>query len=545
MSCSAIGLCATLVAHGKTHLGHTNSCGSPHSSLAHRETGLLTYLGKHWRGEFPLAISFWVNLILINIGIRLFQTWFTEASPIENPVSASQLAIVYISVALAIVYPWQIIGLWRSANKHIEETKKRLWGGGAKVVVVLGLLAILGNLTNSWPIYKDLFQLGFGKDEYGEYRVALIEDGSFIHIEGGLGFGISENVRRLIAKNPSVKAVILDSSGGRIYEGRELSKIILNNDLDTYSLRGCYSACGTAFISGKKRYLGTGANLAFHQYQSPGKGLDPYIDIPSEQKKDLVIYLERGVSQEFIDSIFIAEKDDLWYPTIDEMLNAGVIHGIVNPSDLRPIEYGSIDSIELERVFGNFPAYQTIKKYEPETYNRLIGNLVEKMREGASLIEIQQIVGNYIELLAEQHLPKTSDRALIMFARATILSLGKLEKIDPILCMKALDPQRYGTIRFSKYLSSEDLMPMMDAVNLVIIDSYGSNDRQLDVEAAESLMAEIVIQLGDDALYLEAQGLKNRSDYSRACKSIIKFYRLILLNDDEMSANGLRYAFSP
>ena len=32
-------------------------------------------------------------------------------------------------------------------------------------------------------------------------------------------------------------------------------------DVNTYSLLGCYSACTTAFILGKNRFLGLGANL--------------------------------------------------------------------------------------------------------------------------------------------------------------------------------------------------------------------------------------------------------------------------------------------
>ena len=501
---------------------------------------------KHWRGEHSLAISFWVNVFLINIGIRIFETWLTEAPPIENPVLASQFTITYVFLALAIVYPWQIIGLWRSANRHEEETKKRFWPGAVKVLVVLGLLGTLGNLSISWPVYKDLYQIGFGKDEYGDYRVELTDDGSLIHLKGGLGFGISKEVRRLIDKNPNVKGIILDSIGGRIYEGRELSKIILINGLDTYTLKGCYSACGTAFISGNKRYLANGANLAFHQYNSSAKGLDPYIDMPSEQKKDLMIYERRGISQDFIDKIFTAKQDDLWYPTIDEMILAGVIHEVVNPSTLKPIQYGSFNTSDLEVALKSISAFQAIKKYEPETYQQIIKNMAEQMKRGSSILEIQQEVGGYVQLIASKALPRTSDDALIAFAGETINVLRMLEKKEPILCMKNLFPEQYGSLEMTKYLSNEEMMPMMEALNLVIVDSYKSpSNSEVDTAAAEELMSRVVVELGDDAAYLEAQGLKNREEYSKACKAVIRFYDLILRSNEKIAANGLRYAFSP
>ncbi|WP_316367554.1 hypothetical protein [Candidatus Thiodiazotropha sp. CDECU1] len=505
----------------------------------------MAYILKHWRGELSLAISFWINVFLINLGIRIFEVWLTEATPIENPVVASQVTIAYVFTALAVVYPWQIIGLWRSANRHIEEMKKGFWPGAVKVLVILGLLGTLVNMNVSWPVYKDLYQIGFGKDEYGDYQVELTDRGDLIHLKGGLGFGIAKEVKQLVSKNPSVKGIILDSIGGRIYEGRELSKIILINGLDTYTLKGCYSACGTAFISGNKRFLAKGANLAFHQYKVGTQSLDPYVDMPAEQEKDLRIYQRRGISQEFIDRIFIANKDDLWYPTIEEMLNAGVVHKVVNPSNLKSIEYGSVDRAGLEEALKELSAFQAIKKYEPDTYQKIINNMEAQMANGASMIEIQQGIGAYIQLLAVKALPITSDKALIMYARETINILATLEKKEPILCIKNLYPEQYGSLEITKHLSKEELMPMMDALSYVIADSYVTNSPKTDTAAAEELMAHIIVQLGDDANYLDAQNLQNREEYSKGCKAIIHFYELILSNNTKIAGNGLRYAFSP
>jgi len=68
---------------------------------------------------------------------------------------------------------------------------------------------------------------------------------------------------------------------------------------------------------------------------------------------------------------------------------------------------------------------------------------------------------------------------------------------------------------------------------------------EIDTIAGEQLIAQVVDQLGDDAKYFETQGLANKEDYSKACKSFIRFYELILANDEKIAGNGLRYAFSP
>lgn len=503
----------------------------------------MAYIGKHWRGELSLATSFWINLFLINMGIMLFNTWLNEASPIKNPVISSQVTIIFSFIALAFIYPWQLIGLWRSANRHLKETKKGFWAGTVKVLIVLGFFVTLGDINNSWPIYKDIYQIGFGKDEYGDYRIEVINDGSIIHLKGRLGFGISDEINHLIAIHPNIKGIILDSIGGRVYEGRELSKIILINSLDTYTLEGCYSACGTAFISGNKRYLGKGANLAFHQYRGYSENFDPSVDLNSEQKKDLKIFQRRDINQDFIDRIFKAEQDDLWYPTVDEMLNAGVIHEVINPSNLKPIKY-NFNINGLEEYFASNVAFQTIKKYEPEMYKHIIANLDVHIKKGTSMVEIKQDIASYVESLAFKYLPRTSDKALIMFTRENIEMLSKLEKKDPILCLKALYPEQYGTFTVTKYLSNEEMIPMFDALSLVIKDTYESTNTQLDTEAAEELLAEIVIQLGDDVQYMDTKKLGNKEEYSKACNIFIDFYELILSNNNKIAGNVLRYAYS-
>lgn len=297
------------------------------------------YILKHWRGELPLAISFWVNLVLLNVALRLFNWLFFQGSLIEHPVIGARLYIIFMLCKLAIVYPWQIIGLWRACTHHGAKTGRKFWPGLVEILIILGILAILVNLTQSWQTYTAFFKLGFQKDKFSNFIVELKKESTLIHITGGLGFGVSEEVSALLKEQPNIVGIILDSNGGRIYEGRELSKLIFANSLDTYSLIGCYSACVTAFISGKNRYLGQGANLAFHQYRIFDESLDGIYDIKSEQEKDLSIFKKQAIEEKFLDRIFNTSSDDLWFPPISELIDAGVIHGVVKASNLTPIDY--------------------------------------------------------------------------------------------------------------------------------------------------------------------------------------------------------------
>ena len=313
----------------------------------------INYICKHWRGELSLAVSFWINVFLLNIVIRLFETLLTQNSLITHPQIASRVTIIYIVLALGLVYPWQIIGLWRTCNRHIEITGTRFWSRFAQVLAIFGVLATFGTVTSSWPIYKELYQIGFTKDEYAIYNLKLTTNNTIIYLQGGLGFGVSKDVAKLLASQPNVQGIVLDSNGGRIYEGRELSKLILINGLNTYSFNGCYSACTTAFIAGKNRYLGPGANLAFHQYIMGYKNIGTGIDMKKEQEADLRIFQKQGIKSDFMDKLFNTPHDDLWYPSVEELMDSGVIHGIVNPSDISPVQYNA-NSYDFDKVFQAF-----------------------------------------------------------------------------------------------------------------------------------------------------------------------------------------------
>jgi hypothetical protein len=471
--------------------------------------------------------------------------WLDQSPLVEHPVTSAQVAAVFFILAVFVVYPWQIVGVWRSADRYGKQLNSGVWGGVVRVLVVISVLGTAGNLSLSLPVYSDLFKIGFMPDEYSDYSFSVTDDGLLIHIQGGLGFGVSEDFADLLAENDGITGVILDSRGGRIYEGRQLADIILTNDLDTYSIAGCYSACGTAYIAGNKRYLGTGANLAFHQYSAPGSAIGLYFDVGTEQRKDLEIYRSRGISEDFLDRVFLADQDELWYPTVDELIESGVVHDLVNPSGLQANDYGDVDSSELIDEIGKLPGFKAIKTYEPGVYAELVSELDRHMRAGASMVEMQGSVASYIEVLASQSLPITSDRALLAFADESVAILRKLEAIDPILCIKNLFPQQYGPVIIMNHLSQDDITPMMEVLGQVISDRYELRSPELDIAAAELVFVEIMNFMGDDAYYLDQPLLEDREDYSEACLAVARFYESIADYEEDTAGNALRYAFSP
>ena len=64
--------------------------------------------------------------------------------------------------------------------------------------------------------------------------------------------------------------------------------------------------------------------MGFHQYTTGSEYIDTLVDMEEVQAKDLLFFQQQGVKSEFIDKLFNTQPEDLWYPTVDEMLDAGV-----------------------------------------------------------------------------------------------------------------------------------------------------------------------------------------------------------------------------
>jgi hypothetical protein len=505
------------------------------------------YFLMHWRGELSLGVAYWGNFFFLTMIFSFLGVLIDQISLTSHPIVSSRLAFSFYMFIIFILYPWQIVGTWRTCKRGREGVKTS-WGILVQVIIVFGVLGAIRNLQNNIPIYTDLFHLAFDykKDGFQDYKVQLTNNKSFIHITGSLGFGVSEELEEILEKHPKVNGVILDSRGGRIYEGRELAKTIKREGLDTYSLKGCHSACATAFIVGKKRYLGTEANIGFHQYR--GFGSAEGLELELEQESDLQFFTQAGVKENIIQRIFKTSSEDFWYPTINQMLDGNVIHGVVNASDLSPIKYQAGLVNKIPEVFADIPIYRAIKKYDLKTYNLMVQSAKEQMQKGASAVEVQNTLGKYFEKIAIKTLPKASNDTLFRFAEIFKRILEKTNNESPISCMKFLYPKEYGSVLFTQFVPKNNLYELNSIMNQVIIDSYELKEVPVFTELAEAEMGEIaekaLSMFEERESLFELKNLQNQEDYRTHCKMYIEIFTQLLKEDKGTASNLLRYLFS-
>jgi hypothetical protein len=108
------------------------------------------YFARHWRGDLSLALSFWINGVLVNlvtVAVALVPIIYLERNPQDGNLTILALAVFFI-VAGALLGIWQLVGIWRSASHHVLRGGRKFWSIAAKVVVVLASLRMLKDITD-------------------------------------------------------------------------------------------------------------------------------------------------------------------------------------------------------------------------------------------------------------------------------------------------------------------------------------------------------------------------------------------------------------
>ena len=289
---------------------------------------MLNYIKKHWQGRNSLVQAFWLNLVILFVALDVLER-YVYPPYVEDEIVVTVAVIVYVIVVKLIVYPWQVVGVLRVCDLRIKSDSGRSWATGAQIALVVSLAATLIATIETYQklqVFKRNLEIEAMILPGPEYSLDLVKQGKLIHLQGPLQIGITDRVAQLIERNPAITGIILDSEGGQIYEGRGLARIITKHRLRTFSLDECLSSCTTAFIAGTTRTLGTNARLGFHQYKT--YSIIPSIDVDNEQAKDMAIFVKQGVSPRFLEKIFAQPPESIWWPDIDELLDAGVVQRI-------------------------------------------------------------------------------------------------------------------------------------------------------------------------------------------------------------------------
>lgn len=158
-----------------------------------------------------------------------------------------------------------------------------------------------------------------------DFALDLSADGRTLAFSGTVDFGLTEALRRLLAANPQIRRMTLESNGGSVYEARGAVSVIRAHGLATHVTGHCASACALIFVGGQGRSMGAQAQLGFHGYFIPAHRAYGMIDPVRELERDMAIFRDQSVSEAFIAQLSALPRAPMWYPERGELRAAGLL----------------------------------------------------------------------------------------------------------------------------------------------------------------------------------------------------------------------------
>ena len=294
----------------------------------------MSFIKQHWTGKFPLATAFCGWFVLLGITYHVFDSIIFYLL-IRHSGAYEIIYPLYVLLTRLMIYPWQAIGLLRAAERNYVAFDSRIILYLVQASLLVSLVATISHVTGVVQV------LVYRHNERTEnllsipesYTIDVIENKRVLRITGILDFGVSAAVEDKLQTMGNIESIVLESTGGQVYEGRGLALLIQKYKLNTYSFKACESACATSFIAGQRRYMGTDARLGFHQYSFDWRRrrlLTPFYDLDAEQRNDMAFYKERGIDSSFVLRVFSTPANTMWYPTAAELISAGVVTAVVH-----------------------------------------------------------------------------------------------------------------------------------------------------------------------------------------------------------------------
>ena len=298
------------------------SATGPRLSRMSNPATLSTYLRAHWRGALTARQSLWLNVVALRIVIIML-AWGLLPLPLP---SLLVLGLIGADIAL---YTWQTVGLVRHGDRRARSfgATGHVWAGLLALLVALFLsLSIWWMLVLHSPLSPPRPDPLAGR-VVPEADITLTVSGQDLRLDGVIPIGIAARVGAQVEAHPEVTTLILNSPGGQIQAARTLARLVLQTGLNTRVVRTCSSACTLVFVAGKNRTLGLEGRLGFHSYALLIPSGHPNIDPAEEMQRDLAYLQARGVAPDFLVRVPEVAPDEMWFPSLRELMQAHVVTG--------------------------------------------------------------------------------------------------------------------------------------------------------------------------------------------------------------------------
>ncbi len=287
------------------------------------------FISRHWRGEYSLGRSIFINSVLLNIPLFMGAINLLTFVGADGSPNLRLMALTAITAFVVGVLIWQIVGIWRS----IRGAKERgAWlitriAAGLFLLVPVALIVLEGLGYQSG--YESLRAIETGLDNGGRAAYSLQVDQNVLVFNGPVTWPLIEDFRGQLEQNPQINTILLRSPGGDTTASRRINDILRAKGVTTVVTDVCASACTVIFAAGRERVAGPNAQIGFHAAAiiAMDEMMTRIMNAFTLQHDELnaQYYRQAGFAEDFILRAITTPSVDLWVPTIEQLVQAGVV----------------------------------------------------------------------------------------------------------------------------------------------------------------------------------------------------------------------------
>lgn len=504
------------------------------------------YFVRHWRGELSLPIAYWVNGTLVTIAAAVFALMVAEVDMTRQPQFGAVVYLMLVAVIL-VATPWQLVGIWRSADHHTTRGGTGLWAGAAKVAVALGLLNTLSELgTTIIPATREMMEIAAGDSGLSTHHIRVLRNASEVEVSGDIGFGLTDELTKVLDAHPTVVTLHLNSRGGRVVEAQKLRDMIAARALRTYTSTECASACVLAFMAGSERLLGPDAKIGLHSASVGGNSATP-----DDYAADYEFARRQRIDPELLRKGFATPPESMWYPTPQELLAANLVTRLAGPTEMAfsGLDVSKVTRAHMENTFDQIPLYRALKAHEPEAYRTAVDATIDAVLRGDSIANARAATTPVIQSIVKQRLPLASDEVMLRFGILVVEQLTALRQHDPLMCYGFAFGESASVAQAIDFLPAEIQSRDLE-VSAQIIDSSAKPHQRSALSATEweAVVGDIVASLDTRHLpalqWLGAGAARSDQQKGAVCDLMIDLYSAMNTLPPETAAPLLRGMFS-
>jgi hypothetical protein len=398
---------------------------------------------RHWRGELPLWVSYWVigfgGTFAARLAILAVETWMPRAPLGPEAAYAAEVALGW-AIALTVAV-WQVVGTWRSATRYAAARRaagrRPVWSTLAKAVMVLSVLATLVQAARiGLPQAIDVYDVVvLGDPDVPPFDIRVMRRGREAEFTGGIRLGAAEALRKTLDHHPNLSVLHLSSVGGRFSEAEQMLALVRARGLVTYVPASCESACTLVFAAGRERWIAPDAAIGFH---SPSFGaFDAFAaEEGAEAWRDALV--GAGYERAFVERGIAVPAGEMWYPTHEELAAARVTTHTADGSQFAVSGYGgSLTRADVEPLGEEFPAFLTLQQKAPAAFEEAADVILAAYDAGRTPREIVGVVRAAIGPALVAHAPDADDDVLLDYSIVSTALLEEIRAVSSGLCYLA------------------------------------------------------------------------------------------------------------